>query len=1020
MQGSIARSQLSLFVRHAPVAVAMFDRDMRYLAVSRRWMDDYRLSGDVVGQSHYELFTDLPDRYLEAHRRALAGETTGELADQFDRADGSTHWVSWQCRPWHESDGTVGGIILFVEDVTERKRAEEELRVSEAFNRSLMEGSADCVKVIDLDGRLMMMNGPGLCQMEIDDFSPMCGQPWAGLWPEAAREQIAAAVTAARAGTATRFEAFCATAKGNPKYWEVTVSPVRDGSGEIVRLLSISRDVTKRRQSEEALRESERRLRLALEASDTGFWEFDFTADRAEFSPECCRILGLEPTHLTLSVADCGRFVHPDDNVGLWERFNTAVAERTTFEHEYRVVRPGGGVRWVRDAGRATYDAFGKPLRFSGTLTDITSGKVAEEALRESERRLRLALEASDTGLWTWDLRTDAVSWSPECHRIHGMTEGDFEGTGAAFFKLVHADDRDRVIAAVSGAAARHELYECEFRIVRPDGQVLWVANRGRASYDDDSRPVSVLGTITDITRRKQAEEALRGAERRFQMMADGIPFPVWVHDTSGALVMVNRTYCEYFDVTEQQVLGEGWHPLLHPDDAPEYVDTFLQSLRDRQPWRRRCRVRRPGDEKWRWVESSSRPHFSETGDFLGIVGCSPDVTAHVSAETALREADRNKDQFLATLAHELRNPLAAIRGAVEVVRRTADRPGSNVAPLADVLDRQSKHLTLLVDDLMDVSRVSTGKIQLRRTRVELDKVLTHAAETVQPACEAKQVALRVTSTSAPTLLCVDGDADRLAQVVGNLLNNACKFTDPGGQVDVSATREGDEAVIRVRDTGIGISPDQIGRIFDLFAQIESPDGRQRAGLGIGLSLVKSLVEMHGGHIDVRSDGPGKGTEFTLRLPAVPDVVEIDPSAGSQSDGGARNGRRILVADDNRDAAEMLAALLTLSGHDVHTASSGEEAIEKAERLRPDLALLDVGMPGVDGHEAARRIRARLGQACPVLVALTGWGEVEDRERSRKAGFDAHLVKPTDLSAIENIIAGKEIANGQPTTDRSH
>lgn len=365
-----------------------------------------------------------------------------------------------------------------------------------------------------------------------------------------------------------------------------------------------------------------------------------------------------------------------------------------------------------------------------------------------------------------------------------------------------------------------------------------------------------------------------------------------------------------------------------------------------------------------------------------------------------LSEADRRKSEFLAMLAHELRNPLAPIRNAVEVLRRSW-QDEHKLRPATEMIQRQIDHMVRLVDDLLDVSRISRGKIELRREPLELASVIQQAVETIRPLCKSMGHELTVTLPHQPMLL--NADPIRLTQVVSNLLNNACKFTMKGGRILLTVEQEGTKVVIRLQDTGIGIAAEQLAPIFDVFTQVDTSLDRSRGGLGLGLTLVNNLVEMHDGTVEARSAGIGHGSEFVVRLPLLSgSALPRDPSTVEPV---VTNRRSILVVDDNRDAAESLAMLLKIYGHEVHIAHDGLEAVEAASRLRLDVILLDIGLPGVDGYEAARRIRAQQREMSLMLVALTGWGQEEDRRRSEQAGFDAHMVKPVDFAALTKLLA---------------
>jgi signal transduction histidine kinase/CheY-like chemotaxis protein len=371
-----------------------------------------------------------------------------------------------------------------------------------------------------------------------------------------------------------------------------------------------------------------------------------------------------------------------------------------------------------------------------------------------------------------------------------------------------------------------------------------------------------------------------------------------------------------------------------------------------------------------------------------------------------LRLADQRKDQFLAVLAHELRNPLAPIASALDILKQ----PGVDAATSAkarDVADRQLKHMTRLVDDLLDVSRIMRGKIELRKEKVALAAIVARAVETARPLLDGARHQLEVSLPDEQVWL--EADLVRLAQAVGNLLCNAAKYTEPGGTISLTAGCEAGQVALRVRDNGIGIAPEVMPRLFQMFMQVAPGAVRSQGGLGIGLTLVKSLIEMHGGTVEARSDGLGKGSEFLVRLPA----VEAPPPAEKpipRADADVALGRKILVVDDNADAAQSLAVLLRLRGHDVQVALGGAEALEIADANVPELVFLDIGMPDIDGYEVARRLRSRFNSGM-TLVALTGWGTEQDQRRSREAGFDHHLTKPVELAAVEAVMATPAMSN---------
>jgi PAS domain S-box-containing protein len=417
-----------------------------------------------------------------------------------------------------------------------------------------------------------------------------------------------------------------------------------------------------------------------------------------------------------------------------------------------------------------------------------------------------------------------------------------------------------------------------------------------------------------------------------------------------------------------------------------------------------RCSVRNEieilrGDGRLLYVQNDVEPLFDVRGQIYGCVSVCVDITARKLAEMALRDADRKKDEFLATLSHELRNPLAPLRTALEVLRLAHDDP-SLAAKAHATMGRQLQQLVRITDDLLDVARITRNIVELRRERTDLGTAVQTAVEATKPQIDALGQTLTVVLPSRPVWM--DADPTRLAQVFSNLLNNASKYTEAGGRIRVVVSLDHQQATVTVEDTGVGIPSEMLPRVFDMFTQLQEHRDRTQGGLGIGLTLARRLVELHGGAISVSSEGPGRGSRFTVQLPLA-DVPGTDRAADAREQRPPRSACRVLVADDNPDTAEMMRIMLGLGGHVVRVASDGQQAVEIARQFAPHIAFLDIGMPRMDGYEAARLIRD-LG-APITLVALTGWGQDEDKERSREAGFDHHLTKPPDPDVLERLIA---------------
>jgi PAS domain S-box-containing protein len=645
---------------------------------------------------------------------------------------------------------------------------------------------------------------------------------------------------------------------------------------------------------------------------------------------------------------------------------------------------------------------------FSSTVGALMRARAAEQALRQSEATLGAVLDALPVGVVIADadgrlLRDNAANrqlWGVPPQTTSWEQYGQWVGYRPETGERLRAEDWAMSRALLHGEVVHDELVECE-RF--GTGERRLFLNNAAPVRDPSGKIIGGVVAEQDVTERLTTLRALREGEERLRLTLAGAHAGVWETNLQTGQAVWSPEMFELLGVDPTLAPSFAFfRSLILPEDRAECDRTFAQSLQTSGNFDLEFRICRPSDGRIVWLSAVGRVECDASGTPCIARGINQDITGRKQAEESLREADRRKDEFLATLAHELRNPMAAIRSAIDLLQVGPGGTGSGPdREVVEMLDRQATQVTHLLDDLLDVSRISRGKITLRRERIELAAVLRHAVETAGPLCRAKQQVLTASLPDEP--LAVHADVTRLTQVVGNLLNNASKFTPAGGRVMLSATREGEQAVIRVRDDGIGIPPDQVERVFDLFTQVDNTPGRVNAGLGIGLSLVQRLVQMHGGDVSAHSEGEGRGSEFVVRLPLMTGPA---PAAEPDTSAPRRTGvrRRILVVDDNRDSIRALAKLLSLRGHEVHTAFDGLEAVDAAERVRPDAILLDIGLPGIDGYEAARRIRGRIAAARPLMVALTGWGQDEDRARSRDAGFDAHLVKPVSVDILCQLL----------------
>jgi PAS domain S-box-containing protein len=674
------------------------------------------------------------------------------------------------------------------------------------------------------------------------------------------------------------------------------------------------------------------------------------------------------------------------------------------------LVRTPGGMpekRFIDLVYLPLCDEDGTSGRILGHGVDVTAHvhlrKQAEQALHEREERFRQALEIETVGIIFFDAE-GRITWANNAFlKMNGFASENGRGELSTWNEATLKEWRQWIAATPPtgpDTAANPEAMPYEKEFTRRDGSRWWAL---LASKKLNEREYAQY--VLDITERKRAEQGLRESEARFRAMAEASPALTWRVDAGGNAVYLNQRFRDLIGVPLDQLMPGGWRSIIHPDDAQRYLAAFEEALRKHSRFQQRVRIRTANGE-WHWLISYALPWFTANDEYAGHAGVSIDITDAVTAETALLEADRRKDEFLATLAHELRNPLGPISNGLALIAR----PGGTAAlpRLLPVIVRQVRYIERLVDDLLEVSRITSGKIELRQAPVQLAVALRSAIEASMPLISEKEHELTVLIPDAP--LVVYADPVRLAQIFTNLLNNAARYTRKGGQIWLTARQEGHEAVVSVRDNGIGILPGMLPRIFDMFAQERRNGIGNQEGLGIGLSLVHRLVQMHGGAIEARSDGKDAGSEFIVRLPLC-GASALAENAELEKTFPPALGLRVLVVDDNRDAAEVLAMLLESIGVNAQAVNGGPAALAVVPNYQPNVILMDIGMPGMDGYEVARRIRAQPQFNGIKLVALTGWGQEKDHRNSRAAGFDFHLTKPVDFKVLKELIIGMQSAH---------
>jgi two-component system CheB/CheR fusion protein len=557
------------------------------------------------------------------------------------------------------------------------------------------------------------------------------------------------------------------------------------------------------------------------------------------------------------------------------------------------------------------------------------------------------------------------------------------------------------------------EVASIEFDV--QDGSGRWYSMRARPYRSGDNRIEGAVLAFVDVDSHKRAELAIRESEARFELLAGSAPVPIWMSDPKGVRY-VNPAFERFVGETEDMVRGTDIARFLHPDERESYTAAFARAAAARNEFSARCRFRRT-DGDYRWMQVVGSPRVLEDGTFVGYVGSIVDVTEMKEAEEALRELDRGKNEFLAMLAHELRNPLAGIRNATRLL--ASGDPDSAEQAVA-IIDRQGSHMSRMVDELLDIARINSGRIHLRIEEVELVSLLRQCIELTAP--ERNLMDQRLDFQSGMAQAWVSGDAMRLAQVFSNLLNNASKFSPRGGRVEVGIDnaqgRDHPSVVVQVRDDGVGIEPRMLTKIFELFVQADRPVDPARGGIGLGLTLAKRLVELHGGAIHATSAGPGHGSVFTVRLPTIHVARSAGDGAGKRQAQSSVAARRLLIVDDNPDSAESMRLMYRLSGHEARVVGEGSLAVEAAADFRAEAVLLDIGLPDIDGYEVAKRLRADPRTRDVLIIAITGYGRDEDMRRSREAGIDEHVVKPVDLDRVlEYLSRGRKRRNSTASSE---
>lgn len=1032
-----------------------------------------------------------------------------------------------------------------------RERAARATDDAAELVRTTLSSIGDGVISVDRQGRILFLN-PAAEQMTGWGREAATGLPLAEVFrivDGGTRQAVPGPVAdpLSRGWTDTeQLDRIVIARDGTERSVDSRTAPILSRSREVVGAVLVFRDNSVRKAAARQIAEASSRLESTLAAGEVGTWEFDIVGNSVRADRNLARMFGVGETASDgLPLELFTGAIHPDDRDRVGRAIGAAIESGETFEAEYRVIGEHRTERWIVARGRVERDAAGRAIRLPGVAVDLSGQRRAESQLRASEERRRLALEAAELGSWNIDAASLTLTTDARCRQIFQGSAAPITFEGA--FAAIHPDDRPRVQERVLAAlhAEAPTPFSEEYRVRHPDGSEHWVFGKGGPHFETrEGKPrlVSLDGTVSDVTDRRQASDRLRQSEERFRTlfnsMDEGFCVVEMLFDETGKAVdylfvetnaafeqqcglrdVVGKTirqivpdhdehwfqiYGEvartgeprrlvetgtamggwWWDVyafrlgdqesrkvavlfsditprvrmeqerqrlavlsehstdfvatcdldlqptflnragrslvgldTEERVRATPLRDYFFPEDSARVFDRFFPAVIEQGSGEIEIRLRHFGTGRaiWMLYRVFVIPDRDGNPSSLAVVG--RDITDRKELENHLRqlaadlsEGDRRKNEFLATLAHELRNPLAPIRNGLQLMRLAAE-DREIVDQARQMMDRQLDQMVRLVDDLMDVSRITRGKLELKRERLALADVIQSAVETSRPLIE--QMGHDLTLSLPAETIYVEADMTRLAQIFQNLLNNAAKYSEPRGRIRLSVQRTEGEVAISVVDEGIGLAADQIPKIFELFTQVDRSLEKAQGGLGIGLSLVKRLVDMHGGEIEVESAGIGQGSEFTVRLP-VADVGPTAAAVASEANGDAGNSLRILIVDDNRDGANSLASMLSLLGSETRTAYDGEEAVAAAAEFDPDVILLDLGLPRLNGYEACQRIRSTAAGRSKLIIAQTGWGQDEDRRRTQEAGFDLHLVKPVDAAALARLLAERKPGSPPP------
>jgi PAS domain S-box-containing protein len=974
---------------------------------------------------------DKQEEFQRLHQVKLQGNSLTGLEVRRQKKDGSPIDIALWAAPLKDSKGNIYSTMAVIADITERKRTQEALRESEERFRRLVESNIFGAAFGNFSGEIHYANDYFLKMVGYEREELMQGKlGWTQMTPpEFLHLDARAAEELKTYGVATPFEKEYIRKDGTRVPILIGGALLKEPYDQQQEVAVFYVDLTERKQAESALRESEERFRKFFEEAPIGISVIGLDGRFLKVNKTYCQMLGyLEQELHQLTFA---AITHPEDvDKDLSYTEQLFKGEIGSYQIEKRYIKKNGEILWVNLTATAIFDQDGNVRYGLGMVEDISDRKRTQEELQDTNQTLQALIQSCPLAITVFSLDDGKVKmWNPAAEKIFGWSEQEALGR---FLPSIPEDKQDEFLANLASIKQGKALTGRETRRQKKDGTPIDISVWAAPLHDAKGN-ISCMSIVADISDRKQAEETLRQSEERLRLALDAGKAGIWDWDIPNNQVTWSERIYEFHGLVPGTFGGkvEDFAALIHPEEQERVSAAIQKAIEEKTPYQIEFRILQPSGAV-RWISTKGRVIYDATGVPVRMLGATIDITERKAAEeerellltreqaarAEAEAANRMKDEFLATLSHELRTPLNAMLGWTQMLR-TRKLDEAKAARALETIDRNAKSLSQLIEDVLDVSRIITGKLHLNVRPVELVPVIEAAIETVLPAANAKDIGIEARlDPSSGTVL---GDANRLQQVVWNLLSNAVKFTPKGGRVEVRLELIDSHVQIRVSDTGQGISPEFLPYVFERFRQADSTTTRSHGGLGLGLAIVRHLVELQGGTVHVESAGIGQGATFIVNLPiravrpATSEPELVQPMLRNEAptlSPAILNGLRVLVVDDEADARELLTTLLGQYGAEVIAVATASEALETLQRLKPNVLVSDIGMPGEDGYALIRKVRlldAEQGRQIPA-VALTAYARAEDRINALGAGFQLHIPKPVnpeELAAVVANLAGR-------------